>query len=56
MTPAELRTKAPQVAAHYDIENGQSVFYKVNNLGYTMRYSGSWTLAIGLNINNCRRL
>lgn len=56
MTPNELRAKAPQGATHYDIENGQPVFYKVNNLGYAMRYSGSRTLAIGLNINNYRRL
>ena len=56
MTPTELRAKAPQGATHYDIENGQPVFYKVNNLGYAMRYSGSWALAIGLNINNYRRL
>jgi len=57
MTPQELRNASPIGATHYDFENGKPVFYKINNMGYTMRSSGkSWQLAIGVNINNYRRL
>ena len=56
MTPTELRAKAPQGATHYDIENGQPVFYMTNHLGYTMRYKGYWYVALGVNIDNYRRL
>lgn len=57
MTPQELRNASPAGATHYDFENGKPVFYKVNSMGYTMRSSGKlWQLAIGVNINNYRRL
>lgn len=56
MTPSELRAKAPQGATHYDIENGKPVFYMTNHLGYTMRYKGYWYVALGVNIDNYRRL
>ena len=55
MTPQELRKAAPSGATHYDFENGKPVFYKVNDMGYTMRSSGKqWILAMGVNINNYR--
>lgn len=57
MTPQELRKAAPSGATHYDFENGKPVFYKVNDMGYTMRSSGKqWILAMGLNINNYRAM
>lgn len=57
MTPQELRKAAPSGATHYDFENGAPVFYKVNNMGYTMKSNGkAWVLAIHLSINNYRTI
>lgn len=53
----EIRKNAPSGATHYDFENGKPVFYKVNNMGYTMKSDGgNWRLVIGRDINNYRRL
>lgn len=57
MTPTEIRNKAPKGATHYDIQQGNAIYYKVNNLGYTMRYDGNdWYIMSGGSINNYRKL
>ena len=56
MTPTEIRTKAPPGATHYDIEQGKPVYYKVNNLGYTMKHDGNSWYSVKQEINNYRTL
>lgn len=56
MTPTEIRAKAPQGATHYDIEQGKPVYYKVNNLGYTMKHDGTLWYSVKQGINNYRTL
>ena len=60
MTPTQIKSQAPQGATHYDIEGGKAVYYKVNNLGYTMRYDGvTWYALYGasysLNYSPCSK-
>lgn len=57
MTPTQIKSQAPYDATHYDIENGKPVYYKVNNLGYTMRCEGNmWYVAYGALIQNYKPL
>ena len=57
MTPKQIKSQAPQGATHYDIEGGKAVYYKVNNLGYTMRCEGKmWYVAYGVLIQNYKPL
>lgn len=57
MTPTQIKSQAPQGATHYDIEGGKAVYYKVNNLGYTMRYDGvTWYALYGALIQNYKPL
>ena len=57
MTPTQIKSQAPQGATHYDIECGKAVYYKVNNLGYTMRYDGlTWHALYGALIQNYKPL
>jgi len=57
MTPTQIKDQAPQGATHYDIENGKPVYYKVNNLGYTMRCEGKmWYVLYGALIQNYKPL
>lgn len=57
MTPTQIKDQAPQGATHYDIEGGKVVYYKVNNLGYTMRCEGkTWYVSYGSLIQNYKPL
>ena len=57
MTPTQIKSQAPQGATHYDIEGGNAAYYKVNNLGYTMRYDGvTWYALYGALIQNYKPL
>ena len=57
MTPTQIKSQAPQGATHYDIEGGKAIYYKVNNLGYTMRYDGvTWHVLYGAMIQNYKPL
>lgn len=57
MTPTQLKSQSPFGATHYDIEQGKPVYYKINNLGYTMRFDGKmWYICHGAMIQNYRTL
>ena len=57
MTPTQIKSQAPQGATQYDIEGGKAVYYKVSNLGYTMRYDGvTWYALYGALIQNYKPL
>jgi len=57
MTPTQIKSQAPQGATHYDIKGGKVAYYKVNNLGYTMRCEDKmWYVLYGALIQNYKPL